>query len=331
MEKNSFDKATYDILARDSQGLFQEQLNISKMPEPERPDYIEKVVAPKAKAFFQELIRQLKPLVESAGKAEDASNKLLYGPESGFAGPQGLRFLARRSDKFGAQLEGLYNNLRSLVGKMGEPVIGVDSIEEESKPGAISLLLRTSFFNRLGKLIKHLAHADNTQLDASADAVLKYLEALNNDITLAVEQPQVFAKQRAVLASLDKLAASLEEKGLRGQAELLDTVANTLEKSAGGIEVMPPFPEKRESKVIEPEEDSSHPQESRFSEEEGTREEDKSSKNSTKGTAKIVQDGYTDQGYRPMPSDKPPRRNLTNETDSREWRREYQKEYRQQN
>ena len=102
-------------------------------------------------------------------------------------------------------------------------------------------------------------------------------------------------------------------------------------KKGSGIETMPLMPEKRKSRVIvEDTSDDFDSQEARFSEEEGFSDEPEKS-NPTKGKVRIVQDGQTDQGYRPMPNQKPPRRNVMNETDSRDWRREYQKEYRMEN
>ena len=49
------------------------------------------------------------------------------------------------------------------------------------------------------------------------------------------------------------------------------------------------------------------------------------------GGPRVRMDGSTDQGFRKSPGVKPPRRDPLNQTDTREWRRDYQDDYRREN
>lgn len=111
-------------------------------------------------------------------------------------------------------------------------------------------------------------------------------------------------------------------------------VALAFARQSSSIETMPSMKKRPEGKTVivpplEPPEDTG-----RFSEDDGIREEkDEAQKEHEKALAapRILLDGSTDQGYRPAPSLKPARRDPLNETDTREWRRDYQEEYRNNN
>ena len=75
------------------------------------------------------------------------------------------------------------------------------------------------------------------------------------------------------------------------------------------------------------------PDTGRFSEDEGMSADnkDKPTEGAESSAPRVLLDGFTEQGYRSAPTMKPARRDPLNETDSREWRRDYQQEYRQNN
>lgn len=104
-------------------------------------------------------------------------------------------------------------------------------------------------------------------------------------------------------------------------------------REASSIETMPEMPKIIPGKtvyVLAPEADEGA---GRFSEDLGIREEAKKETpaSDVPHAPRVLLDGQTDQGYRPAPTSMPARRDVLNETDSREWRRGYQEAYRENN
>ena len=236
------------------------------------------------------------------------------------------------------------------LGKTFDYLVGVGDPDGRHgsgpKDAALLSLLRSDKFPRdLVSLVGLFSGTADIGASLRNRLFVEHLEAvmdrLSSDITVASEQGSLPSDRQVFASALDAVASALEAKGLRSLAAQVDSVTNAISlsrsRSASSIEVCEAIEPRAPGRIIKLPAPPVDPMEAgRFSDADGATHDETGAPVTTGSPGsspkpRQVQDGFTDQGFRPSPGLKPKRRDLTNETDSREWRRDYQKEYRENN
>jgi hypothetical protein len=252
----------------------------------------------------------------------------------------GISQLFRSYSRFVGKLKELGKTFDYLVGE-GDPEGRHSSVPKDAS--LLALLRSDKFPKDLATLVGLFANAKDIEASLRNRLFVEHLEEvvdrLTSDIAVASEQGSLPPSRQVFARALDAVASALESKGLRILAAQVDAVTNAISTShsASSIEVCEAIEPRAPGRIIKLPAPPVDPMDAgRFSDADGATHDESGvpvpdSRPGSPPKTRQVQDGFTDQGFRPSPGLKPKRRDLTNETDSREWRRGYQKEYRENN